>query len=503
MVFTNRHIQATLSALAQMNRVQWEDLHKHLKTFHQDEPKPGREDIPKKQLVEALLLPDQTKSVEAVKKLFRSLHGKKRKLYQLCEFLFFKIAESTLFGRTIYQFDDNSQTLIRIKQILLFLRVTRSKTHTKELQLYLPRVIEEAKHYELYPELLDALELWLEYEGGKSADSYEQILQDIRYYSFLHQISKELYFQHQSMAFFQEEIKFKKDKSSLKAKIIQILHLYKDNPLIKDSGLCQYYLLLFQFYHEQLEGKYEKSAEIGTQLLCLIEAKPYLFGNGRKAGIYVQMADNDLFRGRFDGAVYWIKAVQKAAVKLKILSHAVEQEIIFYAHFYQKDFEQAVKITIELINDQDLQKYPIFHQRFCYLHANASMQIGHWEEAAKFLDKIQKIPKDAMEWKVSMSVLKLQILTEKRDAKEYKIELDSLYKMIHSYRKRGFEYKYYYRIWRVLNNLYEMDFDFQQFSKNPINKKRLEEIKSTYKWEARSPEMIPFHEWLESKLLDL
>jgi hypothetical protein len=409
-------------------------------------------------------------------------------------------SEFSLNKESIYDESDRQELRIR-KKMLQFRAMYRKKNRSdfQVLNHLLSEIIKEAKEYELYDLVLEALNHKLLFSKlRKGFDFAADIEKQIRHYTFA---------QHAL-------IKTHDHYSDL---ITNKAHIQKANPIqtkiafrkaieeiegfikVTDSSFMKYLYKMLQLDELQQENKHANSIDVCLDLISLLKKHKVLYRDERMGNIYDNISHCQVYNNDFDNAILSVKKAQEFYSK-NTRSYILSKEQEFYANFYSGGYRTAHAIISQILEHPQCNVGGFHSDRFVFLKACTLFMLTEYKAALNICSMALEITKDKGRGDLGLRYLKILCLVEQGN---YDLAYDSLEAFRKSNSRNSGKDMILIRdeiIFRALN-----EFAHDGFS--PVPSPKLIELINTlsaaneeHSWKYYSHELIPIHSWIQSKI---
>jgi tetratricopeptide (TPR) repeat protein len=257
----------------------------------------------------------------------------------------------------------------------------------------------------------------------------------------------------------------------------------------------KYYTKQLEIMYYESEGKIELTREVCYELLEIVTQNKSVYRKQRLAIVYDYLSNCDMRLGNYKQAINHAQVAQKYFLKNTANYYtAVDHE--FLANFYESDLERSKVLCSLLLRSTKKEMGDFKYAKLLFYQANVFFMQKKYKEALKLLNYKLKLSKDKQGWDVSIRILKIQTLIELGRTDEASAHVISLIK----HTERAFadqelkpREKVIIRTLRMLQNAgfisAKIKPKLEQFASQLVYSKN-------FKWEALSPELIPFEKWL-------
>ena len=441
-------------------------------------------------------------SLEEAKQLVSKTSNKasfRRLVVRLCE----KLMEVIVLDHTIHKQGTFSKSLLtrmeiqkKINQSIIF----RTRGLSELSYDYLEQVIEKAKMYELYDELVTALVFKQQLEGlSKGGKAFYRYNEDIDFFNRCRQAfnnAENWYYRH----FLEVDASgLNNDKLGLLTEAIAEL---EEEYEYTNSARVGFFLYTLKMEYFLVVEEYQISCETGIKLAKLIQENPSIYSKGKLGITYSNLSDNELFVHDFESSIEHSKLGQKL-FGLKGFNFEVTKEVEFRAHYYNGDSEQAYRVISELLEITDPKANSFHYSKRAYLKACVLFLQGEYRKSYFLLQETKEIEKDKEGWNIGIRVLSIMCHVEMTLLDLADSEIESMRKHIQRLKGHGNLRRRDQTILTILLRLEKHSFNFKVVYEQ--YQELFELLKSPEKdlrWEVKTPEMIIFPDWFMAKMND-
>ena len=396
-------------------------------------------------------------------------------------------------------YNDVFRTKFFLRKQLIQVDILMGRGLAKRPLNMLNSFIRLAKKFELYDELVEALE----YKQRLVFDTdglapYERILEKVDFYEkcreFL-RLTKRIQRELEVQLLRKSYSKIVSEEITLQLE--QIEKYYVDTK----SANIQSYLLLMKLRIAGIEENFVLSALIIRQLIALLTTSPALFSRARISYLKRELAnveysslnfmnslqelDNGLKELKPDGMVYVGLLTRKATI-----------------YIFLNDVPSILEILKHLNTFNFIDKYKYQKSILGYLEGISFFLSQDFKKSMKLLAQKTDIEKDKEGWNVWIRIMRLLCSIEMLKLNMIDYDIESFRKYLERTSK---QYEVRERDKLVLKVLLELDKNDYNFSLTAVvAADELEKLNSTdkkYAWNPDSPELILFHDWFNAKLL--
>lgn len=357
-----------------------------------------------------------------------------------------------------------------------------------------------AKKFELFYLLTHVLMLkkyMLAYKEGLSV--IKKVNEEIIHYTkfgFYSYRSNDLYYEYILNETFQK--KSKETKINFLNKSIQELNeLYQSSKLY---GVL-YYLLTLRFaLYEELRD-FTKARKISMLLIKLVSENNSIRRRIRIGSQYTHRSIIEFHLGNVGKAVeYMNKAILHN--KPGTTNWVLYKEMVFRFYFLSNKIEKAKKTLTEALDQASVRK--IGQYRFDQLKydcANSLFAQSKYQEALIILRQKLSIRRDPI-YDFYTKILTLMCHIESKDLDSAIHFAEDLKKFVYRKKKRQLIFPRHELIGKLILKYLQYYFgEKKTFSTSQEEIKLLKSKDEKYEWDKFGPELIPFHDWIQSKYL--
>ncbi|MEO0311142.1 MAG: hypothetical protein RIQ89_799 [Bacteroidota bacterium] len=265
-----------------------------------------------------------------------------------------------------------------------------------------------------------------------------------------------------------------------------------------NAGTIAYYKFFTQteYYQNKREYKFANKALLAIKKLLAENVAVYT--KQRMGTLLINLANNQLYLKNF---TYCYELTDQAIdyYQNSNINKGVSLEIKFFGKFYESNFDDARLIIEELYNNPIYRSINLINQKRAFYLASLYFKMQSFDKALNLMDAIKDLSNDREGWNISKRILSILIEIEKGDLDEVDNGIQSMKLHI----KRTLKNKYismrYITIMRILVKLFQSGFDFELTYQS---RKRYFELMAqdpAYQWQMKSPELVNFEEWFNSK----
>jgi hypothetical protein len=415
--------------------------------------------------------------------------------------LYDKILDSLTFDINVKRPDVYSSlglTKMVVRKRILYTQALLNKNQIPESLSQYQKIIQAAKEYELYDELLLAMyELQNLYSALSKPAEFDKLNGEIAYYEEVRSQVKKAY-----LLFNRHMIeKTMSPESTQSIRDLEfVIPQIRSQYLLSKSPLLGwfYYKLLIEFH--QFTHQHAEGYNACINLLKIQQESPSIRSEGYLAITYKLMAQFSMMLYRFDDALVNILKAQNLG-KNSNHNDNINKEIEFFANFYAGNFAESRYIVKKITDYANKEEQTFNLSKYAYYDACCDLAEGNFSELNLKLNDTKEIEKDREGWNISVRLLAIlgHLESEHFDLADSKIE--SLRKHIERLLKEKEVRQRYITIVKILRDLVNNSFDFQKIwiTRSAYFETLYADRDEEYRWAVLSPELIRFEVWFEAK----
>jgi len=398
--------------------------------------------------------------------------------------------------------DPTDDALIRIKKKSALYTCIRFEKQLQSLaSKLLDEIIEESKQIEYFPGLVEHLR-YKKWQQARTngTDSYEFWDKEQKHYENISSALNKAA-DYYNMLVAKNKSTANSDKKAIAPfleKSIAVLNAY---PQESKSKSFEYYQLWLQFELYSMRKDYLFVKNTCHSLIELINANKSIFREQRISFVYDNLAETEIYLSNYDSAIQYSAQAQKHFSK-KSRNLSLSQNLQFLANFHKGDFAEAEKTNTSLLSFLKDEVGEFDFSKYNFYKANLFFINGNFKEADAHLSLDYKILDDTTGYGIGVRVLHILTHIESADDDRARRGINSLDQFI--YRLSPTTEQPSVRDIQILNFLQSLDKEGFQF--NMLNKKAHQQIEllsnpsGEYPWQPFTAELIPFHQWVNSKI---
>ena len=401
-------------------------------------------------------------------------------------------------------FSDTDRMYIKLqKQLLQCKLLRRNKGLSKKnvIQHLYNQIINDSKKLEFYILLQEALFL-KKYDLAQQKNgihALEKINIDIAFFDSCEKAvtnAMDHYFRIVMNGDFLQAYSQKETDIYIQKAIKQINLNYKKT----GSQNVNYYLHIMQFAWCERQKKYSEAIHWCTSLIKLMQANKSIYRPERMGFVCDNLSMYYVYLSKFSEAS---KHVQKARKYFPAdsFNNLIRTQQEFEVHFYAKKYTKASNCMKMLLKQSSTIIGEFRHAKYTYFKACLLFAQRKYKQALALLINPLTIEKDKERWNIAIRILITLIHIELGKPTEASRAVEALRKYID---RNKLNEKIRPRDLLIIQTLREMEkTNFEEFAQNSFVKKALRQLGTKNKnvsWEYYSAEMVPFHDWLLSKI---
>ncbi len=423
---------------------------------------------------------------------------------RLCQRLRNKVLECSVMDINIDRnemLDEADLAIIRIrKKTSQFHKLYYTNSSYEMVNQLLDEIITQSKEYEYYIGVIEHLR-YKSYRIGfrKGEKVFEKINDEVEKYERCYAVvnrSISLYHRLVMMYNFQGNENYGKVNKFISDSIKEL----KSNYFESKSPVALYYIKFFELDWFMNQTKYVRARRVCLDMLDLIRNNKSVYRKQRLGTVYLNLNACELYLGNYKQAGLSAKYAKENFFKNSANYYiALEQE--FFALFYDGKYEEAEKVSGELMQSAAAEVGEFRHSKYCYMRAAALFRLGNCQAALNQFSGRMEISKDKAGWELGIRILSLMCNIELLNFDQAASQVNSLKVFISRQRKRSPIGQRERVISQLLDSLSRTGFVFTRLNGN--TDKQMSELCSKEKplrWEVLSPELIPFHLWMAGKM---
>ncbi len=401
-------------------------------------------------------------------------------------------------------YDEQGQALAAVTLGKLQGKILIGRGQRKTGFYVLDRTISQAKHYELYDDLIDMLSAERQYiKAWKGTDkAFYDLVKQIENYSACRDAANlaKQYFEEVTMRYgFKGLSRLPADESQLaflRERIDALNHAFEET----SSATVGYYYYFLSVEYHQLQNNLEEASESLSKLAQMLENNPAIKRKVRQASVHANLGANDLWRHRFEDSQQQFET-SLTYLRENTRNHAVITELLFYSLFYAGKLDEAEEKLDYLVESKHVDQSDFRKAVRSYLLACVSFAKGEFRKVNLRLANSNHIGKDKEGWNIGSRVLAIMLAIEREKFDFADSQIVNLRQFLRDGLK-GVEVRRRDKLTtEVLLELRKRSYNFQevQDEKQAVITELSKDDVDTG-WLLQTPEMICFHTWFTDKL---
>ncbi|MCW3104327.1 MAG: hypothetical protein JWO09_2767 [Bacteroidetes bacterium] len=399
-------------------------------------------------------------------------------------------------------FDESDRQELRIRKKMLQFRALYRKKNRSDFQVLihvLSDIIKEAKEYELYDLLLEALNHKMLFcKLRKGFDDVVEIKKQIEHYTFAQNAIVKAHDYYTDLITNRAHIQ-KMNPAQMKILFRNAIDDIEGFIKVTNSSFMKYLCKMLHLDELQRENKHAATIDVCLDLISLLNEHKILYRDERMGNIYDNISHCQVFNNDLENAILSAKKAQEYYSQ-STRSYIISREQEFYATFYSGGYRTAHAIIAGILEHPQNNVGGYRADKFLFLKACTLFKLGEYKAALNICSFTLEISKDKGRGDLGLRYLKILCLIELGDH-------DTAYSSIEAFRKsksrssgKDIILIRDELIFRALN-----EFAHDGFSRVPSPK--LLELLNTlsakdeeHSWKYYSHELIPIHSWILSKI---
>jgi hypothetical protein len=406
------------------------------------------------------------------------------------------VSKEVLLNNDFY--DNRSKEVFLIRRKLLYYDILASHGVTKYALNLLDQVINSSKRIEYYEYLLIALDkklIKMSLQTGEK--NFNFVYKNILYYSdCLSSFRKSIYLLRQYNSNFQ----FKQKVFSLARLKSSIQMIEKDYIRTKSKNIGVVLFYMQGIYHFN-QGAHLICKKKFLDLYSFLRRNKYIFYDSSFDSCILNIAECDTLLFNFDKSTYWLSKISAKYVMNEFNANLLN-EMKFLNCFYSGDIVRSQFYLNKLLIRRKLSNISKFvTARQIYYLSVYFYLIKDFNNVNRELKKCHDLDSDKDGWNIGVRILSIINFIELEKYSLAESLIENLRKHLERVEGNSFFLNRSKLISKIFNSLVLNSFDFKLTFSNikPIINILSDSIVK-YKWIIKSPEMIPFHEWFDSKV---
>ena len=413
-----------------------------------------------------------------------------------------KICDAVLLDHSIQRNDSHSKInkiRFELRKKLMQSQIFRTRGLTSVTISIYDQIIEKARQYELYNEMVEALSLKQQLLGlTVGAKEFYQISHELNHFERCRMAvlrAKDWYYRHYLEV---DSTGLNNDRVGLLTEAIADL---QEEFRATQSQNVGYILYALKMEYYLAVEEYKTSCETGISLVRLIENNRLLFNDRMLANAYYSLSDSKLYVQNFEEAIYHAKKAQSILIPGSFnFQKSLEMELLAF-YYKGHELDRVTELTEELLSITDRKKTPFLFSQRSYYKACILFLKGEYRKSFFLLNDTREIEKDREGWNIGIRTLSIMNQIEMMFLDFADAQIESMRKHVQRVKAQSSIRKRDEIILQLLLKLEKHSFDFQKvFDTNQDLFALLDSEQKAYRWEVRTPEMIVFQDWFKAKI---
>lgn len=394
-------------------------------------------------------------------------------------------------------YGERSVALYEIRNELSLAQILLDRGAWDLVPMITDECIKKAEKFEHYAELLAALRIQLQIrtiDKGKAV-----IEEENRKYT---KVVRSLLASKKALELYHivcSQVEFKSKGISLQ-ELEQSISTLQGEYEATGSATVAFFQNYLEVHLYQELGMYKSASSALKRQADLAEFHPAIYSKARLAGVYVNLAWNEIYTRKFANALKYTRKVRLIwPGKHFVIYRCYDTE--FYSYFYQGKYELALDAMNFLQKHDNSQSADYRIGKREYQKACVLFMLGKYEQVHKILNTLNPIENDQEGWNLALRTLFIMndLELEKTDNAFKRIE--NMRKQIDKLKKINTDVPREVLKFEILRSLVNSKFDFVETrNKRKDDLEKLSNQKNRFRWKILSPELIPFEQWFESKV---
>ncbi len=431
------------------------------------------------------------------------IYGKRKEdaFKMLLHSFYNKITDSLILDTNIHRpgaYKDYSIAYAETKKMIIQAHLIRGRGQLHQAELIYDYIIEKAGSFELYNELVEALEC----KKSISVHTYNnveeaEINRKIEYYKSCKSLVQKTYGYFSKLL---ENVCYKSNNNNL----LLLTEAISDIEHSMKGIYCEnveYYLGYIKTQYYQELGDYKAAEKEIMKILALLETSPAININIKYSNTLVTLADHYIYTASYKDAIYCCLEAEKYLTKNEY-NYAVLKETEFAARLYAGEHEIASEIIGELLFNKQLTNDEFRRAKRYYFKACVCFKQKNYKEVNIYLEQTNELKKDKEGWYMGIRLLEILTCFEQEGPQtSFGKKINNYYKHIERLNKNQPVRDRDLLIKKILYALNKSGFDFN--STYMANQDIFEQLLSKSHangWQGNSAELINFGEWYMSKV---
>ncbi|MCW3084466.1 MAG: hypothetical protein JWP12_1832 [Bacteroidetes bacterium] len=402
-------------------------------------------------------------------------------------------------------FDHSDYQVIRIRKKIVQFRVLyrkKYKVETSVMYHLLSEIIKEAKEYEQYDVLVEALyfkkTMMIIRKGFSEIAAIEKQIDQYHYAYKALLKANSYYFELVVSQDLTHRAKTKSDQVDHAKEFLKEAIQEMEGYIIETNSVSiRYIQKLFQLDELLRSNMHDSGIDVCLDILNILKKQKHLYRSERVGFVYDNISLCHVYKGNVDDSIVSARKAQEY-YSPGSFNFMISKEQEFFACFYGSSYNKAHSIITELL------KFPIMnvgefrHDKYLFFEAATLFKLGDQRKALIISNQALEINKDKSRWDLGIRYLRLMCMVELMDYDQAYAAIEALRKtMSRNNKQMAYRDEIVYRAFN--------EFASTGFSASPTNRlvellQDLSSQESLNAWNYYTHEVIPVHKWIESKI---
>ena len=401
------------------------------------------------------------------------------------------------------EYDPQARAEFQGRKKFIQVRLLWGKGLTDQGLRKLKSIIKQAKQYEIYPQLIEAL---TEYRFAlialRKVKEADEISKDI-------ERNKTVWDDFQEARAYHYQVQRQLRASSINPELMGLLFNATETSKgaaarSGSAGVRYYNLLLFRELYKSLE-QFPACVEAGTELVQLVEASPALRDWNKRGMAFASLGESCWFVYDFETALWYFRK-SKDVQKAKSMNRLVAMEFEARSLFYLGKVHEAAPLLTKTLKATP-KNTPAYYLRQYYLACCYFCQQDYQKAFRLFESLYVPLGKDKSGWNLGLRIMMILSSIELQRLDFAASQIESLRKYVptlpSAYDSPTAPREREQVISSVLSRLARKSFDFDAaLQSSGADMKKLDSFKKDLRWEPNTHELVIFQSWLNAKLRD-
>lgn len=434
--------------------------------------------------------------------LQKTIYGKENSVAfnKLVNRLYDKVLEVIILDLNLHRgyYSERAKKVFELRKKMIQIDLLNLKGLKENLASQIDKVIEQARVFEIYDILIQALyskqRFSLISSKSKNVESLKKEIHSAERCWNAFNLSQSIF--NDMMSKINNSSGGYEYKEELKLAVATLkLNFHETN-----SPTIGYNYFILATELEQKENRFNEAGIYLDQLLKITERNKSIYNGLRLGSALLNIANNMIHLFKLDEAKQYIDRARTYFVDQPI-NLLILSEIEFYLYYYNSDLINARTIISKLVSVQKNPSTMLLLSKWNYLMANQYFCEYSFDSCLSYLNSTQEIKQDKEGWNFQKRILTILSRIEMKDSDSADLNIQSLDKFMKRITKSKFVRPRYILIVRILRKLINENFDFKKVY---LSRKKYFDLLSSkdldYCWEIKSPELIIFQEWFRANM---